>query len=79
MTGSPGSKFFWRNQRTVVLDLYQHILSQTVEVIAFDSDKHKEMNRVYLDASVLYDIVEIAISETLPLRTSSLPSTTCFR
>lgn len=56
-----GSKFFWRNQRTVILDLYLHVVSLTIEVIAFDSDKHKEMNRIYLAADVISDLMDVAI------------------
>lgn len=47
----------------MILDLYVHLLSQTIEVIAFDSDKHKEMNRLYLDEDAINDIVEGNISK----------------
>lgn len=67
-----GSKFFWRNQRTVILDMYVHLLSQTIEVISFDSDKHKEMNRIYLDEDAINDIVEANIMEEFLERKKAL-------
>eukprot|EP01034_Spumella_vulgaris_P022122 gene22122-28227_t len=73
-----GSKFFWRNQRTVILDLYLHMVSLTIEVIAFDSDKHKEMNRLYLAADVISDLMDVAIVEEFEAKLKELHSNDRF-
>lgn len=53
-----GSKLFWRTQITVDLNMYYHVLPHAIEVIAFDSNKHREMNRLYFDINTLDEIVE---------------------
>lgn len=50
-----GSKLFWRTQRSIDVDIYLHIGPHVLEVITFDSNKHKEMSRIYLN----YAIVEV--------------------
>mmetsp|Transcript_4144 Transcript_4144/g.9083 ORF Transcript_4144/g.9083 Transcript_4144/m.9083 type:complete len:424 (-) Transcript_4144:375-1646(-) len=48
-----GSKLFWRTQDTVDLNVYHHLLPATVEVIAYDPTRGRELNRLYLSYSQL--------------------------
>ena len=50
-----GSKLFWRTSENIDLHFYHHILPHTIEIIAYDAAKGKELNRIYLDYSLLYD------------------------
>jgi hypothetical protein len=50
-----GSKLFWRSQDNIDLHFYHHILPHAIEVIPYDNLKSKELNRVYLDYSILFD------------------------
>ena len=45
--------------------MYHHILPHTIEVIAFDSEKHKEINRLYLDFTILADNVDERVKESV--------------
>lgn len=56
-----GSKFFWRTQESVDLHFYHHILPHVIEVICYDNVKSKEVNRIYLDYTRMFDaILEMA-------------------
>lgn len=50
-----GSKFFWRSQDNVDLHIYHHLLPHTIEVISYDTTRDREMNRIYLDYTCLWD------------------------
>ena len=63
-----GSKFYWRSQKTVDIDMYLHILPQIVEVIAFDPDKHKEVSRIYLRYTIIADILEQMIAADIDIK-----------
>ena len=63
-----GSKLFWRTQRTVDFDIYHHILPHAIEVIAFDSEKHKEINRLYLDYEILSENVAERVKESVEVK-----------
>lgn len=51
-----GSKFFWRTQETLDVNIYHHILPSTIEIISYDTAKAKELNRVYCDYTALCDL-----------------------
>jgi len=55
-----GSKLFWRTQENVDFHIYYHILSHCVEVIAYDTTKGKEFNRLYFN----YDAVIALLPES---------------
>jgi hypothetical protein len=61
-----GSKLFWRTQKSIDVDIYLHVLTNVLEVITFDSAKHRETARIYLD----YSIVQVH-SVTFPLLLST--------
>ena len=52
-----GPKLFWRNHLTVDISIYQHIGQDCIEVIGFEVDKFREINRTYLKYSALLDII----------------------
>lgn len=58
-----GTKLFWRTQKSIDFNFYHHILPATIEVISFDSEKHKELNRIYLDYENILEIIEPKIVE----------------
>lgn len=52
-----GSKFFWQNQETVDIQIYHHIVCNTLEVVAYDLQRNKELQRVYLSYPVIMGII----------------------
>jgi hypothetical protein len=50
-----GSKLFWRTQDNIDFHFYLHVLPHTIEVIPFDSQKNRELSRIYLDYTTLFD------------------------
>jgi len=60
-----GSKLFWRTQKTLEFEFYHHLLSHTIEVVAFDYDKHSEVCRLYLDYSTVADAVQQAVQDAV--------------
>lgn len=63
-----GSKFYWRTQKTVDIDMYLHILPQIIEVVAFDPDKHKEVSRIYLNYIVIAETLESVILSDIEMK-----------
>lgn len=53
-----GSKFFWRTQKNIDIDVYLHVLPNVIEVISFDPVKHKEASRIYLNYSTIQGALE---------------------
>lgn len=53
-----GTKFFWRFQQALDIDIYHHILSHCVEIIGFNPTTHKELARLYLDFDVLFSNIK---------------------
>jgi hypothetical protein len=45
-----GTKFFWRSKHTLDIHIYLHCITNVVEVIPFDVDRFKEMNRCIISA-----------------------------
>ena len=43
-----GSKMFWRTKDNIDLHIYLHVVPDCIEVIPFDIDRHKELDRLYL-------------------------------
>ena len=60
-----GPKLFWRQHITLYIHIYLHVDSDCVEVIGFNSEKFKEMNRSYLSYSMLKTITESAAVKRL--------------
>lgn len=58
-----GTKLFWRTQKALEFEFYHHVLPHTIEVAAFDYEKHLEVGRLYLDYTVVADAVEPAVRE----------------
>ena len=57
-----GPKLFWRQHVTLDINIYVHESSDCIEIIGFDVDKFKELNRIYLKMSLL---IEMTLSEAL--------------
>jgi hypothetical protein len=53
-----GTKFFWRTKDNIDIHIYLHILSDCVEVIPFDVERHRELNRSYLQHFILLSHIE---------------------
>lgn len=53
-----GTKFFWRTKDNIDIHIYLHNLSNCVEVIPFDVERHKELNRSYLEHFILLSAIE---------------------
>ena len=52
-----GSKFFWQSQETIDIQIYHHVHCQSLEVVAYDLQRNKELQRVYLGYPIIMDIV----------------------
>jgi len=52
-----GSKLFWRTQETIDIDMYYHIIPDTVEIIFFDESKGRELPRLYMNHALLINVV----------------------
>lgn len=57
-----GSKFFWRTQKNIDIDIYLHVLPHVIEVISFDPVKHKEATRIYLNYVIIQDTLELLVA-----------------
>lgn len=53
-----GAKFFWRTKDNIDIHVYLHLLCDTIEVIPFDVERHKELNRSYLSNFILLSHIE---------------------
>ena len=53
-----GPKLFWRQHTTLYIHIYLHVETDCVEVIGFNPEKFKEMNRSYLSYSILKTLTE---------------------
>ena len=53
-----GTKFFWRTKDNIDINIYLHMLSDAIEVIPFDVERHKELNRSYLSNFILLSQIE---------------------
>mmetsp|Transcript_30615 Transcript_30615/g.51716 ORF Transcript_30615/g.51716 Transcript_30615/m.51716 type:complete len:478 (+) Transcript_30615:77-1510(+) len=73
-----GSKLFWRTQRNIDVDIYLHILPQVVEVISFDSIKHKETVRLYMSHSIIQSIIQSAVDQEFEEKKRELHSNDRF-
>lgn len=60
-----GTKIFWRTQDTVDLDIYYHIVADTMEVIAFNLTKNKEISRTYLNNAKLVALTEAEMTKQM--------------
>eukprot|EP01034_Spumella_vulgaris_P027252 gene27252-33944_t len=58
-----GSKFFWKQQKSIDFDIYFHILANVLEVVAFDIERHKELQRIYLDGVSVEQIIELSLQD----------------
>ena len=56
-----GSKLFWRTQETIDIDMYYHIIPDTVEIIFFDESKGKELPRLYLNHAIVINVVNAIV------------------
>eukprot|EP01032_Pedospumella_encystans_P018783 gene18783-21376_t len=60
-----GSKFFWRTQMNIEIDMYLHLLPYVIEVISFDPVKDHEATRIYLNYYTIQSTLEKLVSSDL--------------
>uniref|UniRef100_A0A7S3H489 Uncharacterized protein n=1 Tax=Spumella elongata TaxID=89044 RepID=A0A7S3H489_9STRA len=60
-----GSKFFWRTQMNIEIDMYLHLLPYVIEVISFDPIKDHEATRIYLNYYTIQSTLEKLVSSDL--------------
>ncbi len=60
-----GCKFFWRIQVNVDFDIYHHFMARCIEIIPFNSDRHRELPRIYLDYENICELVEPSVAEAI--------------
>lgn len=60
-----GPKLFWRQHITLYIHIYLHKQHDCAEVIGFDTDKFKEMNRSYFSYTNLLSMCEAAAQKRL--------------
>ena len=48
-----GSKYYWRTNLMIEVDIYHHVEGDALEVVIFNYSTDSEMERIYVDASVL--------------------------
>lgn len=61
-----GSKMFWRTKDNIDLHIYLHVIPDCIEVVPFDIERHKELDRLYLGKSI-YSIPSSSLSVTSKL------------
>lgn len=68
-----GSKFFWRTQQNIDIDIFLHISEKCIEVIAFDPHQHTQC-RIYIDESTLIDhnIGSVAIANAVQAKKDAM-------
>jgi hypothetical protein len=69
-----GSKFYWRCQQSIDLDIYHHFLSHAVEIIPFQLSKQKEMPRIYLDYELVLQHVLPSVEEEVQQKKQAITS-----
>lgn len=52
-----GSKYFWRTQDNLDINIYLHIAAKCIEVIAFEGNTNFEFPRIYLDETKLLSMI----------------------
>jgi len=67
-----GSKFFWRTQKNIDVDIYLHILPHVIEVISFDPVKHREASRIYLNYYTIQSTLEKLVAGDLEVKLKEL-------
>lgn len=63
---------YWRTSTNIDFDIYYHIIPHCVEVIPFDSDKGKELNRLYFNYEKLLQNVEQNVVENMQKKRKEL-------
>jgi hypothetical protein len=69
-----GSKFYWRCQQTIDVDIYHHFLPHVIEIIPYHSGKQKELPRIYLDYELVLHQVSDSVNEEVNNRKQLLLS-----
>eukprot|EP01038_Epipyxis_sp_PR26KG_P007513 gene7513-10235_t len=67
-----GSKLFWRTQRSVDINIYNHIPLETLEIIAFDAVTHKELPRIYINYKLLCEIIQPKLDASVEAKYNEL-------
>lgn len=60
-----GSKLFWRTQQNIDFDIFHHVSGDAIEIIAHDSLKSTDVNRLYLSYSGVTNIIS-ELQKALP-------------
>lgn len=58
-----GAKLFWKTKDNFIIDIFHHIIPQTIEIVSFCDIRCKEISRIYLDFNILAKIVEKEVME----------------
>jgi hypothetical protein len=74
-----GSKFYWRSQDTIELDIYHHFISKAIEIIPYLAHKQKELNRIYLDYDLCTDHISPAVEEEFSTKIQTLKTESKFK
>jgi hypothetical protein len=69
-----GSKFYWRCQQTIDVDIYHHFLPHVIEIIPYHSGKQKELPRIYLDYELVLHQVNDSVKDEVNNRKQLLLS-----
>lgn len=56
-----GSKLFWRTREEVDMSFYIHLKLSIVEIISYDLQRNKDFKRIYMNHSVLCDLLSSSI------------------
>jgi len=58
-----GAKLFWKTKDNFIIDIFHHIIPQTIEIVSFCDVRCKEISRIYLDFNIIAKIVEKEVME----------------
>ena len=65
-----GPKLFWRTHTTLEISIYLHPLADCIELVGFDVDKFKELNRTYFHYSTLANLTAAEAMKRLAAKQS---------
>lgn len=60
-----GRKLFWRTREEVDLSFYIHLKLSIVEIVSYDIQRNKDFKRIYMNHSVLCDLLSTSIKSKM--------------
>lgn len=60
-----GRKLFWRTREEVDLSFYIHLKVSIVEIVSYDLQRNKDFKRIYMNHSVLCDLLSTSIKNKM--------------